>query len=211
MESLPLFAKVAMLLTGSMLVGGLGAYVGRNIRSLGAMIGLAILFIGGSIGVFIAAGSLSAPVAVALMLAWTFVSGLVIGPAVQMYSEELGSHTVMLAYLGTGGVMAGCGAVGALSGVDFSGMGTFLLIALLGLIVFGIVTIFIRMSRTVNIVHASIGMIIFAGYFIFDFFRLSKSENTWEAAIQLTMAIYLDFMNFFLYLLQLLAALSDKS
>ena len=206
---LTLFAKVALLLTGSMLLGGVGAYFGRNIKSIGAYIGLVILFIVGTIGVMFAAHASPAAGLVALT-AWVFVSGLVLGPTIQMYAEQLGWHTVMLAYFGTGGVMAVCGAVGALSGMDFSGMGTFLFIALLGLVVFGVVTIFVKMSRTVNIIHAIIGMFIFSGYFIFDFFRLSKESNTWEHAIGLAMNIYLDFINFFLYLLQLLAALHDK-
>ena len=47
-------------------------------------------------------------------------------------------------------------------------------------------------------------MVIFAGGFLFKFFRLSQSENTWEQAVQLTMSLYLTFANFFIYLLQYL-------
>jgi modulator of FtsH protease len=206
---LSLFAKVALLLTGSMCLGGVGAFFGRNIKSIGAYIGLVILFIFGTIGVYFAAHASAAAGLVALTI-WVFISGLVLGPTIQMYAEKLGWHTVMLCYFGTGGVMAVCGAIGALSGINFSSMGTFLFIALLGLVVFGVVTIFVKMSRTVNIIHAIIGMVIFSGYFIFDFFRLSKESNTWEHAINLAMSIYLDFINFFLYLLQLYAALHDK-
>lgn len=144
-------------------------------------------------------------------MVWTFISGLFIGPAVQAYADRLGWQTVCLAYAGTAGVMAITGGVGMFSGVDFSGMGTYLMFGLFGLIIAGVVGIFVRMSRTVNIVYSLIGMVVFAGYFIFDFFRLSQSVNTWESAVRLTMTIYLDFMNFFLYLLQFLAAVSDKS
>ena len=206
---LPLFAKVAILLTASLLTGALGSFVGRNIRSIGAFIGLAIAFIG---GVFVVSATSGAAITVAIpvLLAWVFVSGLFIGPAIQAYADDLGEATVCGAFLGTALVMALCGAVGALSGIDFSGMGVFLGIALLGLIIFGIIAIFKRMSREVSMGQAIIGMIVFAGYFIFDFFRLSKSENTWQAAINLTMQLYLDFVNFLLYLLKFLAAAKSK-
>lgn len=51
------------------------------------------------------------------------------------------------------------------------------------------------MSRTPNIIYHLLGMVISSGYFIFDFFRLGHTENTWEKAIQLKMSIYLDFLN----------------
>jgi len=144
-------------------------------------------------------------------MAWTFVSGLLLGPAIAMYVERLGWQTVCLAYVGTGGVMAVCGAIGALSGINFSFLGGILFLALFGLVIFGVIGIFVRMSRQVNIVHSLIGMVVFAGYFIFDFWRLSVSENSWEAAIRLTMSLYLDFINFLLYLLQFLAETQKSS
>lgn len=210
MNELTLLSKVALLLSGSLLIGAAGTYFGRAIQSIGAFILLAVLFIGGAIGVMFLA---SAPPAVGItsLFVWVFISGLFIGPSIEMYAKKLGWQTVFLAYAGTGGVMALTGAVGMFSGVDFSGLGPILMFGLFGLIIAGIVGIFWRMSRTVNIVYSLIGMVIFAGYFLFDFFRLTKSENTWESAIRLTMAIYLDFINFLLYLLQFLAAASDKS
>lgn len=209
MEDVSLFTKVATIVSCMMMVGGLGAVVGRKIESGFAMIALAVLWIGGTIGMMFAAKA-DPTVSLPLLGAWTFVSGLVIGPTLQMYAERLGWHTVALAFFGTGGVMAVCGGIGMLSGIDFSGMGTYLLLGLFGLIAVGVVRIFVVMSRTVDIVHALIGMVIFSGYFIFDFFRLTKSENTWENAVLLSMNIYLDFINFLLYLLQLLAAAQDK-
>lgn len=204
-----LMTKVAILLAGCMGIGGLGAYLGRNIRSLGAFLVLAVLFIFGTIGV-IAGAHASPALGVGLLAGWTFVSGLVMGPAIQMYSERLGWQTVAGAYVGTGGVMTACGIVGAFSGIDFSFLGSILFFGLLGLVLVGFISIFWRLSRTASIVESIVGMLIFSGYFIYDFFRIAKASNTWENAIALTMNIYLDFMNFFLYLLQLLDMLKDK-
>lgn len=204
-----LMTKVAVLLAGCMGIGGLGAYFGRNIRTLGAFIILALVFVFGTIGVIYGA-HLSPVLGVALLGGWTFVSGLLLGPVVQMYSERLGWQTVAGAYVGTGGVMTACGLFGAYSGIDFSFLGGILFFGLLGLVLVGFISIFWRLSRTGSIVESIVGMLIFSGYFIYDFFRIAKSANTWENAVQLTMSIYLDFMNFFLYLLQLLDMLKDK-
>ena len=43
---------------------------------------------------------------------------------------------------------------------------------------------------------------------MYDIFRVSRSENTWEAAVRMTMRLYLDFANFFIYLLQYLPRLT---
>lgn len=202
-----LFTKVMFLLTMSLGVGALGAYFGRGIRSLGAIIGLAIAFIVGAIVVFVAAGA-SPPVAISILLAWTFVAGLFMGPTLQLYSEEIGWQPVMLCFGGTAGIMAVCGMIGMLSGVDFSGMGTYLMIGLFGMIIFGVVAMFVRMSRTVNIIHSIIGVVLFSGYFIFDFYRLSQSNDTWPDAVRLAAKLFVDFLNVFLYLLQLYAQLN---
>jgi FtsH-binding integral membrane protein len=207
MESI--FVKVALLLTMSMLGGAAGTWCGRNIRSGATMIGLGIAFILGTIGVFFAAHA-GAGIGIAALAAWTFVSGLFIGPVINSYKEELGWQTVGGIFAGTAGVMAVCGIVGLFSGVDFSGMGTYLMFALFGLIIVGVIGIFVRLSRTINIVYSILGMIIFSGYFLFDFWRLGHSENTWEKAIGLTMSLYLDFLNFFLHALQLYSQLHHK-
>lgn len=200
-----LFAKVSILLAATMCTAALGTYLGRNIKSIAAFIVLVVLFLGGCFGVFLAAHA-SPELGVAALLAWGLVTGLFMGPAIESYAEELGWQTVFGAFAGTAGVMALCGGIGLFSGIDFSHMGLFLGIALFGLIIFGLIRIFVRMSREVNMGFAAIGMIIFAGYFLFDFFRLGHSENTWEKAIGLTVSIFLDFVNFFLHLLQFLAA-----
>jgi FtsH-binding integral membrane protein len=209
MLEMTLATKVALLLAACMGIGGAGAYCGRNIRTLQGFIIVALLFVFGTIGVTLGA-HVSQLLGVLLLGGWTFISGLVIGPAVQLYSEELGWQTVAAAYVGTGGVMTACGILGAFSGIDFSFLGGILFFALLGLVLASFIGVFWRLSRSGNIVQAVCGMLIFAGYFIFDFFRLTKESNTWEHAVNLTMSIYLDYMNFFLHLLQLLSAMQNK-
>lgn len=198
-----LFSKVSLLLSASFLVSALGTYMGSGITSSAAIIVLAIVFLLGAFFVPLAARS-STTAGITALVAWVFVSGLFIGPAIHQYIHILGWQTVFLTYLGSGAVMAACGAIGALSGINFSSLGRWLLFALLGLIFAGIVGIFVPMSHAVNIAYCLIGMVVFALFFIFDFFRMQHSENTWESAIDVTMSLYLDFINFLLFALRLL-------
>jgi FtsH-binding integral membrane protein len=204
-----LFSKVSLLLAVSFVISALGTYMGQGITSTAAVIVLMVLFF---VGAFIVPGmAKKSPTAgVTALTVWTFISGLFLGPAIHQYVHILGWQTVFLAYLGTGAVMAACGAIGALSGINFSRLGRFLFAALLGLIAVGLIGIFIPMSQTVNIVYCLIGMGVFALFFIFDFFRLANSEDTWESAINLTMQLYLDYINFLLFLLRLLGIKSNK-
>jgi FtsH-binding integral membrane protein len=53
-------------------------------------------------------------------------------------------------------------------------------------------------------------VLLFSGFFLYRFFNLSKSENTWEAAVAHTLSIYITFVNFFINLLQLLLAIKKR-
>lgn len=202
-ESTPLLAKVMCLLSLSIASGGVGAYLGRNIRSMLAAIGL---FIVSLIGMFIVRAAGDGLIAVGLLMGWSTIFGMMFGPFLSYAISEEGPGIVIQSLTGTTAVMIITGIVAMTSGINFSALGPILLIGLLGLIVVGLVGMFVRFSRTVNIVYSVIGMLIFAGLFLFKFFNLSRSENTWEAAISHAMSIYISFVNFFLYLLQFLMA-----
>lgn len=93
---------------------------------------------------------------------------------------------------------------------DFSFLGKFLLVALLGLIVVGLFNIFFTKSPLVRLISAYVGAVIFSLYLLFDFDQLEKAaaagETSWEAAVSFAISIYLDIVNLFLDLLQILSA-----
>jgi FtsH-binding integral membrane protein len=200
-----LYAKVALLMSMSMSLGGVGCWLGRNKQSITWFIVLAVLFIGGVFAVQ-AAAAVSSCAGVGALAVWTLVSGLLIGPAIHAYSEEIGWKTVALAFFGTAGVMTVCGLFATFSGIDFSGMGWFLEIGLFGIIIVGIIGIFVRWGREANLLYSGFGMLLFSGFFVYDFFTLGHTENSWQNATELTMKLYLDYMNFLLHLLQFIAA-----
>ncbi|MFN8004033.1 MAG: Bax inhibitor-1 family protein [Acidobacteriota bacterium] len=200
-ESTPLLGKVMCLLTMTIAAAGAGAYVGRNLQSILAAIGLLIVSI---IGMFVIRAAGGGYLAVSLLMGWGFINGMMLGPFIAYAISEEGPGIVIQALTGTTAVMLLTGIVVMATGINFSFLGPILLISLLGLIVVGLIGMFVRFSRTVNLVYSVIGMLVFSGFFLFHFFRLSKSENTWDRAVDMTISLYLTFANFFSYLLQFL-------
>lgn len=93
---------------------------------------------------------------------------------------------------------------------DFSFLGTFLLVALVGLIVIGLLNTFFFKSAFLRLIGAYIGAVIFSLYLLFDFSRLEKSmlagDVSWETAVNYGISIYLDIVNLFLDLLEILSS-----
>jgi FtsH-binding integral membrane protein len=94
-----------------------------------------------------------------------------------------------------------------LTSIDFSFLGGFLLISLIMLVVMGLLNIFFFRSKILSLVRAYIGAVIFTLYLIYDFDRLEKmaGDESWGTAIDIAVNIYLDIINLFLDLLEILA------
>jgi len=193
-------------LLGLTLLGGLvGAWKGRALRgpaywiaAIGSFVGLIVLYL------FM--GALSLPLLVAAMMGWGCLEGLILGPALAMYVETLGAETVASAFGISAAVMAACAAIANLTAVDTAGLGKWLSFGLLGLIVVAVIGMFRGFSERVSKGYALFGMALFTGYFLFDFARLKQSpDNTWAQAGRLAVSIYLDFLNFFLFLLRFMS------
>ncbi len=95
---------------------------------------------------------------------------------------------------------------------DLSALGTFLLMGLVGLIVALIANWFIR-SDTLSTVISFIGVLLFAGLTAYDtqkiksiYFQVAGSDFLGKAAILGALTLYLDFINMFTFLLNLLGS-----
>lgn len=93
-----------------------------------------------------------------------------------------------------------------LSDIDFSFMWMFLFISLLILIIMWLLNIFVFKSRLFSLVKAYFWVLIFTWYLIYDFNTLEKFawDDTWWTAVNIAVNIYLDIINLFLYLLEIL-------
>ena len=102
----------------------------------------------------------------------------------------------------------GLGAAGHATRRDLSSRYRVLFWALLGLIVFGLVAIFVSIPNE-NVIWAVAGLVIFGGYTILDFNRLRRSGQ--EEAVPIAASIFLDVLNIFLFFLQLFGGNNEYS
>jgi len=93
---------------------------------------------------------------------------------------------------------------------DLTGFGTFLFMGLIGLIIAGIVNIFLQ-SSAMSFVLSAIGVLVFTGLTAYDTQKIKEmyleSDSTLvmgQKAIMGALSLYLDFINLFLSLLRLM-------
>src|SRR4029079_15160898 len=98
-------------------------------------------------------------------------------------------------------VIGGFRAYGCAPRRDLSAIARVCFWALIALIVFGIVLIFVQIPNG-SLVYAIVGLVIFAGLTAFDFQRLRQSQDI-RTALLLAASIFLDILNVFLLLLSL--------
>jgi uncharacterized protein len=182
----------------------LGAYLGRDLAG-----GLGIVFfIGGFgclIGLNVASRRGSHQLSITLLFAFGLLLGLGLGPTINTYAQA-DPAAVWQAAGATGAFVAALGSVGYATRHDLSSWARALFWALLALIVFGIVAIFVSIPHA-NVIYAVAGVVIFGGYTIFDFNRLRRAGMA--DAVPIAASIFLDIVNVFLLLLQLFGNTND--
>jgi FtsH-binding integral membrane protein len=176
----------------------LGAYVGRNASG-----GWAILFYILSFGVLLGmngAAQRSEQMAVGLLFAFGLLLGLAVGPTIAYYFGA-DPQAVWQAGGATALFVAGFGAAGYATRRDLSVLARFLFWALVGLIAFGIVQVFVQIPNGA-LIYAVVGLAIFAGLILFDFQRLRRTQDIRTAPL-LAASIFLDIINVFLFFLSI--------
>lgn len=91
--------------------------------------------------------------------------------------------------------------------IDFGFLQYFLLIALIMLIIVWLLNAFIFRSKIVSVIKSYVWVLVFTWYLLYDFNQLEKfaSDETWSTAIHMSVNIYLDIINLFMYLLNILS------
>jgi modulator of FtsH protease len=179
-------------------VAALGAYVGRDLSR-----GWGIVAIIGAFACIFAlnvAIRRSEQLAIGLLFGMGALLGISAAPIITYYAS-VNPAALWQAGGATALFIAGFGAYGYATRRDLAPMARFLFFALLGLIVFGLVMLFVSIPGG-NVVYAVLGLVIFAGYTMYDFQRLRRADNL-KAAPLLAASIFLDVFNVFLLLLTL--------
>jgi modulator of FtsH protease len=197
-DSRAVFGQTMGLVAFTVAFFALGAYIGRDITGGGTLVLLLVSFIP-LIGLNFAVRRGQQTLAIGLLFAFGLLFGLGLGPALNEYIQS-DPAAVYQAGGATGLFVAGFGAYGYATRRDLSSWGRTLFWALLALIAFGLVTLFISIPGA-NIIYCVLGLGIFAALTIFDFNRLRRSGM--EMAPLLAASIFLDVVNVFFFFLQL--------
>lgn len=137
----------------------------------------------------------------ALFVFLTFMS-IDVGFICAVYYEIGLGNKIVIAALITAGIFGVLSAYAWLSNDDFSYMGGFLFAALFGLILLAFVQIFVHW-RILTIVYCALGIIVFSGFILYDTYMIKKKLGP-DEAIEASISLYLDIINLFLMILQLL-------
>ena len=176
----------------------LGAYLGRDLSY-----GWGWIFFIAAFGVLIGmnfAAQRSEGLAITMLFGFGVLIGLATAPTLSYYvSTE--PQVVWQAGGATALFIAGFGAYGYATRRDLSAIARFCFWALIALIVFGIVLIFVQIPNG-QLIYAILGLAIFAGLTAFDFQRLRRTRDI-RAAPLLAASIFIDILNVFLLFLSL--------
>src|SRR5689334_5135383 len=175
-----------------------GAYLGRDL-SQGQGFLFFIVSFGCLIGINVAVRR-SEQLAIAMLFGFGLLVGLGTAPTIAYYAET-NPQAVWQAGGATALFIAGFGAAGYATRRDLSSLARAAFWALIALIVFGIVLIFVRIPNG-QLIYSILGLVIFAGLTMFDFQRLRRSKDINSAPL-LAASIFLDALNVFLFFLRI--------
>ncbi|MBP6374974.1 MAG: Bax inhibitor-1/YccA family protein [Giesbergeria sp.] len=199
------------LLALSLLPTVLGAWLGVATgitQSLRGGLGL-IVFMGGAFGFMYAIEKTKNSAAgVPVLLGFTFFMGLMLSRMIGMVlGFSNGAELIMTAFAGTAGVFFVMASVASVVKRDLSGMGKWLFVGAMVLIVGSVVNIFI--GSTAGMMAISVAAIgIFSAYMLYDLKRILDGGET--NYISPTLALYLDIFNVFQSLLALLGIMGGE-
>ncbi|WP_285007576.1 Bax inhibitor-1/YccA family protein [Lactococcus formosensis] len=144
------------------------------------------------------------PTALPMFVGFSVLMGFIMSSTIAAYTAS----DVTLAFVSTAGMFFGLSVYGRTTKRDLTGMGRAMMGMLIGLIIAGIINIFLR-SPMVVFVSSIISVLVFSGLIAWDNQKIEQVyrqnngnvNNGW--AISMALSLYLDFVNLFLSLLRI--------
>ncbi|MBR1657906.1 MAG: Bax inhibitor-1/YccA family protein [Synergistaceae bacterium] len=156
---------------------------------------------------------LAASTALMLFGIYSVLNGITCSVVLIVYTQE----SVYTAFLSTAGMFGAMSLYALYTKRDLTSWGSFLQMGLIGLIIAMIVNMFVG-SSTAEICISIIGIIIFMGLTAYDTAKIkmlsdsigmNDDEAVGKVAVIGALALYLDFINLFLYLIRLFGKRRD--
>src|SRR4051812_15425999 len=193
-----LFGRVMGLVALTVLCATLGVYVARDWGGAGWFVAWLLSF-GCLIGLNVANARGNPGLALGLLLAFGLLAGASVATTVNYYAQTdptavrqaFGATALFVGVLGTGGYA---------TRRDLSSLYRIAFWLLLGLLLVGILLIFVRIPAAYT-VYSFLGLGVFGLYVVIDFNRLRRAGS--QEAIPLAAGIFLDVLNIFLFFLRI--------
>lgn len=156
---------------------------------------------------------MSAGTATALFLLYSALTGATLSSIFVIYPIA----SIANAFLVTTGTFLAMSVYGSVTKRDLTGMGNFLFMGLIGIVIAMVVNIFLR-SGMMDLIISCLGVLIFTGLTAYDTQKLRRfgegaplADGTAvrRGAIMGALTLYLDFINLFLMLLRLFGGNRD--
>ena len=151
---------------------------------------------------------LSFPVAGLLFALYSMLNGMMFSAILFLYTSE----SIATTFLVTAGTFGSMSLIGLFSKRDLTGMGRFLVMMLIGLIIATLVNLFMQ-STALMWICSMAGVIIFSGLTAYDTQKMKdvlqqaeqmEQTDALKVSLLCSLELYLDFINLFLYLLRFL-------
>jgi FtsH-binding integral membrane protein len=142
----------------------------------------------------------------AQMTFWAFAA--VMGLSMASIFLVFAGASIARVFFITAGMFGAMSLYGYTTKRDLSGMGTFLFMGLIGIIIASVVNIFLQ-SSALHFAVSVIGVLVFVGLTAYDtqqikqmYYELDNSDVAGRKAIMGALRLYLDFINMFMFMLQ---------
>lgn len=203
------FHKLMRMFTISLLVAFLGTAFGMTFLPPWLVLPLVVVEIGMLVAsIFIRRRG--KPIGYGFVFTFVFISGITLFPAIQHYTAIGGQGLINSAFILTVAIFAGLSLYAYYSKRDFSFLRGFLMMGIFALIGFSIIGIFVpgMSTGTLGLTIGFFGVLVFSGFILYDIsqYRHGVADEMIPLAV---LGLYLNFINLFLYLLQILGILSD--
>jgi len=201
------------LLALSMLPTIAGAYGGMAINFAAfyktSPIMAPLLMFGAMIGsLFVVAALRNTAWGVVAVFGFTFISGLMLAPMLQLAAGlKNGGQLVALAGGMTAAVFLVMATIATVSKRDFSFLGKFLFVGLILLVIAMLANLFLQMPA-LAVTLSAVAVLIFSLYMLYDVSDIVRGGET--NYIMATIRLFLDILNLFVNLLNLLMLLSGQ-
>jgi modulator of FtsH protease len=192
---------LALSLVPTVIGAWLGVATGIT-RSLTGGLGLIVFFAGAFGFLFAIEKTKNSAAGVPILLAFTFFMGLMLSSLIaRVLGFKNGPSLIMTAFGGTAGIFFVMASVASVIKRDISGMGKWLFVGALVVMVGGIINVFVGSSIGMAVI-SMLAMAVFSAYMLYDLKQIMDGGET--NYISATLALYLDIFNVFQSLLSLL-------